>query len=232
MSKVIEQINEFKTSAKNRRDARRWSRAVSLLRDAIALGTEEFRNSSELPEWRAMIADELADCWGILGGVERRWALELAGDPQLRLEHLDRSIAAYDEGYRYERMKPVAQSTYNRLNRLIVRLLRDPQVLVNERDTQDKDNDVDVRREMEVLADEIGKSRPPVGLWPALDLALLNVLLARQDASLAYSRFEGEDTPNYARQSALDVIAPLAELDFPVRQELRRAEGRLRQAMH
>jgi hypothetical protein len=134
VSDVIERINDLKTEAKNRLDMGRLPRAVSLLQEAVALCTEEFGNASRLPEWRARIADELADCWGNLGGVERRWAFELAGDPPLRLEHLDRSIAAYDEGYHYEQMDPRRRSTYNRLNRLIVRLLRNPQILARDRD--------------------------------------------------------------------------------------------------
>jgi hypothetical protein len=36
--------------------------------------------------------------------------------------------------------------------------------------------------------------------------------------------------PDFARQSALDVVAPLAELDLPAKTELRRAEQRLRRA--
>ena len=230
MSDVIEHIQDLKTQAKNRRDMRRWPRAASLLREAIALGIEEFGSAGKLPEWRARIAAELADCWGILGGVERRWAFELAGDPMLRLEHLDRSIAAYDEGYRYERTDPGRRSTYNRLNRLIVRLLRDPQVLARDRDAADVGKTVDVRQELETLADEIG-GRGIDDPWSALDVALLNVLLARQDAASAYASFERMSAPDFARQSALDVVAPLAELDFPVGPELRRAEQRLRRAM-
>jgi hypothetical protein len=226
---VIERIHDLKTQAKNRRDMRRWQRAVSLLQEAIALGTEEFGNARGLPEWQARMAAELADCWGILGGVERRWAFELAGDKRLRLEHLDRSIAAYDEGYRYEQMDPGRQSTYNRLNRLIVRLLRDPQVLADDRGVASREA-VDVRAELEALADEIG-GRSIDNAWSALDVALLNVLLGRQDAASAYAPFERMRAPDFARQSALDVVAPLAELDLPAGPELRRAEQRLRRGM-
>ena len=230
MSDVIERINDLKTQAKNRRDMRRWPRAASLLREAISLGTEEFGNARELPEWRTRIAAELADCWGILGGIERRWALELADDLPLRLEHLGHSIAAYDEGYRYELMEPSRQSTYNRLNRLIVRLLRDPQILAPVRDvTPDIGKSVDVRLELETLADEIS-GRGIDNPWSALDMALLNILLARQDAATAYAPFERMGAPDFACQSALDVVAPLAELDLPVGPELRCAEQRLRRA--
>jgi hypothetical protein len=210
---------------------RRWPRAVSLLREAITLGAEEFGAAGERPEWRARIAAELADCWGFLGGVERRWAFALPGDPPLRLNHLDRSVAAYDEGYRYERMVPGTRSTYNRLNRLIVRLLRDPHTM--ERDGNaavDAGETMDVRRELETLADEIG-GRGIGDTWSALDMALLNVLLARQDAASAYAPFERMRAPDFARQSALDLVAPLAKLDLPAGPELRRAEQRLRRAV-
>lgn len=122
------------------------------------------------------------------------------------------------------------QSTYNRLNRLIVRLLRDPQILAPVRDvTPDIGKSVDVRLELETLADEIS-GRGIDNPWSALDMALLNILLARQDAATAYAPFERMGAPDFACQSALDVVAPLAELDLPVGPELRCAEQRLRRA--
>ena len=228
VSDIIKRIQDLKTQAKNRRDVRRWMRAISLLREAIALGSEEFGSARELPEWRVRIAAELADCWGILGGVERRWAVEGVDDPLLRREHLDRSVEAYDEGYRYEQMDPGGRSTYNRLNRLIVRLLRDPQTLAGDRDAGAGET-VDVRAELETLAVEIS-GRGIDSPWAALDMALLNVLLTRQDAVSAYAPFDRMSAPDFARQSALDVVAPLAQLDLPVASELRRAEQRLRRA--
>jgi len=127
-------------------------------------------------------------------------------------------------------MQPGRRSTYNRLNRLIVRLLRDPQMLARDRDAAaDTGKTVDVRRELETLADEIG-GRSIDDHWSALDMALLNVLLARQDAASAYAPFERMSAPDFARQSALDIVAPLAELDLSAGPELRRAEQRLRRA--
>ena len=79
MSDVTERIVDLKTQAKNRRDLKRWDRAAALLKQAIGVAEKEY-NSTSAPEWRAMMASELADCWGILGGVERRWALDPASD--------------------------------------------------------------------------------------------------------------------------------------------------------
>jgi hypothetical protein len=64
-------------------------------------------------------------------------------------------------------------------------------------------------------------------VWTAADFALLNVLLGRQDAASAYSAFERMEPPDFAVQSALDVLRPLAKLDLPTAAELRNAERRL-----
>jgi hypothetical protein len=225
MSDLIQRINELKTQAKNRRDLKRWDRAATVLKQAIALAENEYR-STKTPEWRATIASELADCWGILGGVERRWALDPASDPTQRLEHLRRSIEAYDKGYEYEKVSSSSgTSTYNELNRLLVRLLLNPELLSTDGGTTAAET-MNVPAELEKIADRIQLGGID-NVWTAADMALLNVLLRRQDATSAYAVFEAMKPPDFALQSALDVLGPLGRLDLPMAAELREAERRL-----
>jgi hypothetical protein len=224
MSEVTQRIVELKTQAKNRRDLRRWDRAAAALTQAIGLAEEEYR-SAKAPEWRERMASELADCWGLLGGLERRWALDSASNAAQRLEHLQRSIEAYDKGYEYEKeCSSSGTSTYNRLNRLLVRLLRDPELLAE--DGGAARGTMDVRAELEKLAEQI-RQHPIDNVWTAADMALIDVLLGRQNAASAYADFERMEPPDFARQSALDVLTPLAKLDLPNAAALQDAERRL-----
>jgi len=224
MSDVTQRIVDLKTQAKNRRDLKRWDRAAALLKQAIGVAEKEY-NSTSAPEWRAMMASELADCWGILGGVERRWALDPASDAGQRLEHLQRSIVAYDKGYEYERESSLGgTSTYNKLNRLLVRLLLEPELLKT--DEGASAGAMNVRAELKKVGDQISQHAND-SVWTAADMALLNVLLGHQDAASAYSVFERMKPPDFARQSALDVLIPLAELDLPTAAGLRDAITRL-----
>jgi hypothetical protein len=170
------------------------------------------------------MASELADCWGILGGLERRWALDPASDPGQLLEHLQRSIEAYDKGYEYEKESSSSgTSTYNKLNRLLVRVLRAPELLTTGRAAEGAMN---VRAELEELSEQISQHATD-NVWTAADMAMLNVLLGRQDAASAYAAFERMKPPDFARQSALDGLVPLAELDLPTAAGLRDAITRL-----
>jgi hypothetical protein len=227
MLDILQRVRELKTQAKNRRDLTRYDRAAALLKQAIGLASNEFETTTNLPDRRATLASELADCWGILGGVERRWALDPSSDPAQRTAHLQQSIAAYDKGYRYESdpLLSSAPKTYNRLNRLIVRLLLNPARLTANGNAADQElsGTLNVRSELEAIAAQIMEQGID-SVWTAADWALLYVLLGRQDAASAYANFEKKDPPDFACQSALDVITPLAAANLPTAAELKNAE--------
>jgi hypothetical protein len=103
-----------------------------------------------------------------------------------------------------------------------VRLVRDPSLLA----AGPREGMMDLRAEFEKLAEQIG-DRATDNVWTAADMALVNVLLERQDAASAYAAFEQLKPPDFARQSAIDVVAPLAKLDLPMSSELQDAERRL-----
>jgi hypothetical protein len=212
MSDVAQQIVDLKTQAKNRRDLKRWSSGVALAKQAIGVAEREY-HSTTAPEWRATMAPELADCWGILGGIEWRWSLDPTSDAAQRLEHLQRSIEAYDKGYEYEKESLSSDtSTYNKLNRLLVRLLRDPELLTT--DVEPAKGAMNIRAEIEQVDQHLRK-HATTSVWTAADMALINVLLGRQDAASAYADFLRMKPPDYARQSALDMLIPLSKLDVP-----------------
>lgn len=229
MTDILQQIRELKTQAKNRRDLGRYDRAVRLLSDAISIAQGEL-NASNVGEWRAALASELADCYGLLGGVERRWALHPQGstDPA---EHLRRSLQAYDEGYKFEADPAFGlTSTYNRVNRLLTRILKNPSLLTADGTGGADDGSVHVRSELHATAKELERQLTTErrgDFWALADLALIKVLLGEQDAATAYAMFESELRPDFAYQSALSAVMPLAALDLPTALELRRAQERL-----
>ena len=230
MSDLLQRIRELKTPAKNQRDFKRYDRAAALSKQAIDLAFREYE-TTDVPEWHAALASELSDCFGILGGIERRWALDPRYDATHRSMHLEQSVNAYDQGYRYESDPSVgntSNSTYNRLNRLLVRLLLDPVRLSVNGNTADPEagDTLNVRAELEAVAADI-EAQGTDSIWAAADLSLLNVLLGRQDAASAYAGFEKKSPPDFACQSALDAIAPLAAIDLPTAGELKSAERRL-----
>lgn len=226
MSDVLKKIAELKVGAKNRRDFERYDRALAMLEEAISQASDEYKKSTNIPEWRETIASELADCWGILGGVQRRWALKL-DDGSSKEEHLRKAADAYDAGYKYESEAGV--NTYNRLNRLLVRLLLDPERLRSGQSPSEfaSTDTVNVKSELEQVA-ELLEKQDADNVWVAADRALLNVLLGRQDAASAYAPFERKGPPDFACRSALDGIAPLAAINLPTAVELKAAHQRLK----
>jgi hypothetical protein len=220
MSDVTERIVELKTQAKNRRDLKRWDRAAGFLKQAIELAEGE-HHSTTAREWRQTMAAELADCWGMLGGLERRWALDPKSNEAERVEHLERSIEAYDKGYEYEQESSSSgTSTYNNLNRLLARLFRHPELLKT--DEKAAGGTMNVTAELEKIAEQISR-RATDSVWTAADMALLDVLLERRDAASAYGAFERMRPPDFARQSVLDVLIPLAKLPLRTAAGLRDA---------
>jgi len=229
MSDLLQRTGELKTQAKNRRDLKRYDRAAALLKQAIHLASDEYETTN-VPEWRATLVSELADCWGILGGIERRWALDAASDNAQRHSHLLESVRAYDNGFRYETDPALASSasTYNRLNRLLVRVLLNPRRLTANGEATDPElgETLNVHAGLEAIAHDI-EAQGTDSVWAAADLALVDVLLGRQNAASAYAPFEKKQPPDFACQSALDGVVPFADLDLPTAAELKKAVQRL-----
>ena len=118
-------------------------------------------------------------------------------------------------------------STYNRLNRLISRLMLAPGRLTANGSEANQDPDdpdgtlktvTNLRAALEETEARIRKQVTD-SVWAAADFALLNVLLGQQDAVSAYAPFEKMQPPDFVCQSALDTVAMLAKIDFPTAAE-------------
>lgn len=213
MATVLDEILALKTQAKNRRDLRRYDRAVQISERAIQIAKSNLNNA----ELRSRMAEELADFYGLLGGVQRRWALESDGEE--RKLHLVEAIRAYDAAWEYESGDYGVVNSYGMVNRLVCRLLVKPDSLFVEGVT-DFGKDVvplSVREEL-LEADrrtEAQLARPRRDdYWAAADLALIKVLLEKQEPLSAYAGFLQKSPPDYAFRSVLDVLRPLAQLKW------------------
>jgi hypothetical protein len=222
MASVLDQIREFKTQAKNRRDRRRYPQAETILKQAIDLGIENLKQT----ELRSQIASELADCYGLLGGIQRRWALE-SQEIEERDKHLRESILAYDEGWCLESGGDGIVNSYGMVNRLISRLFLKPRALSSGVvDFGEGIAPLDVRGELEnaakAIQDQLAKPRRD-DYWATADLALVHALLDKDDATQLYMSFIAKSPPDYAYISVLDVLRPLSETDLPVAATLQKA---------
>jgi hypothetical protein len=228
MPTQIERIRDLKTGAKNQRDrgTKGYPRALSMLRDAIAIARADLDESS-VAELRTQLATELSDCFGLVGGVERRWADESAGEE--RALHLKASIRAYDDGFKFESDPQYGiVNSYNLVNRLLIRLLLSPGALVADDAVVLDPNipPVKLAHELEQAWVTIRQqlAGPRRGdYWALADLALLEVLLGRSSGAVAYADFIGLSPPHFAYASALASLRPLAELPVPSAPSLREA---------
>lgn len=136
----LDEVLALKASAKSARADGDWDAAIADLQEAVEILTEMMGYGSSPTAHQ--VAAELADTYGMIGGIERRWGLSAAGEDRRR--HLEQSVTAYDTGFDLEqRLARADESTYNRVNRLIGRVLLDPDVLNGGGDTS-----VDVEGEL------------------------------------------------------------------------------------
>jgi len=237
MKTLFEQILDLKTEAKNQRDRglKGYKAARSRLSAAIGLAGQGLAQTS-VSDVRRQFAKELADCHGMVGGVERRWAIE--GPEEERGSHLGASCCAYDAGFGYEWDPQYdIRASYNLVNRLTGRLMMRPELL-------EVEDLVVLGAGIEPLnlPSKLGEAIDLIDLhlakkgnfWAEADLALLNVLLGRADAESAYAPFNELSPPAYAYTSALDGLRPLAALPMKTAQALKAAvtvlEARLRRS--
>jgi len=164
-------------------------------------------------------ASELADCWGIRGGIYREEG------------QIDQAIAAYDRGYAFEREpKYEIQSTYNTINRLVLRLLTNPGLL-KEGGSKITDQRLD-RPLVELLAEAAqaidAKWRfmtDPV--WALADMVLVTTILQTPDAPEWEERFKTKAQNRFPFDSLRAVLERLSQADLPISGRLHELAGRL-----
>ena len=236
MSTPIDRIRDLKTGAKNQRDRGLdgYPSALAMLTDAIEVARNELATST-VSDRRIEMATELSDCFGLIGGVQRRWADE--ADDGSRDKHLKEAVRAYDQGFGFESNPEFGiVNSYNLVNRLIVRVLLAPGTLATN-ETVLLTPDIAPMK----LRDELDKAGAIVRMqlagprrgdyWALADLALLEVLSGRVPPGPAYADFLALSPPDFAYDSALGGLRPLADLPIAVAPELGAAvallQGRL-----
>jgi hypothetical protein len=226
MPTPIEQIRDLKTGAKNQRDRgieKGYPQALLKLYEAITIARRELAGDA-VAETRKTLAAELSDCFGLIGGVERRWADETTDGE--RVEHLQKSIRAYDDGYAYESDEQYGiVNSYNLVNRLVVRILLWPDALAGDSPalSDPEIESLHLPTELDHAAAFIRQqlAGPRRGdFWALADLALLEVLEGRRPAAAAYADFIALSPPDFAYKSALAALRPLAGLPIPTAQAL------------
>jgi hypothetical protein len=230
MKSLTEEILDLKTEAKNHRDRglKGYPRALARLNTAIGLANKGLTTTSVADAVR-QLTKELADCHGMVGGIERRWGIE-SRDLE-RLGHFAASCIAYDEGYRHEwDPKYGTPATYNLVNRLTSRLLIEPKLLETDGvvDLGNSVPPINLKREllgaMALIEEQLANKG---NFWAEADLALLRVLTGQADATTAYAPFLALSPPDFAFGSALDGLRPLASASLATASSLQAAAGLL-----
>lgn len=226
METLFQTVRELKTKAKNRRDLERYEKATTFLEKAIKLLETALENATTT-DLKSNIASELADCYGLLGGINRRWGL-ISTDRQKNLELLQASFDAYDNGYqKYEAHKEYKiANSYNLLNRLVSYLLFNPTSLIDTPTKLSHGQTLLVKEELEKARVNIRQQlmlERRGDIWALADMALINLLLDRETAAAAYEDFLAASPQDYAYDSALSVLRPLAEIPLPVAAKLQEA---------
>jgi tetratricopeptide (TPR) repeat protein len=205
--------------------AREFELAVAPLREAIhrleSIGAPDPDAPGPASEGEREIALQLADCWGMLGGVYRT-----AGD-------LHAAREAYDSGARYESSPRFnILNTYNQVNRLVVRVLHRPALLA------DPAPPVDGLPGGESLPELLARAAAEIDrqlnakredkAWALADLMMVRVLGGLEGAEEALAELDTNVSDVFPYQSALKVIRELVDRELPMRDHLVRIGELLR----
>lgn len=219
MSETIDGIENLKALARKQSAQGQYEIEAKTLHDCIeileaALAKVESHGEIALREpadkEETLIAAQLADLYGMLGGARRK-----QGD-------LMRSLAAYDQGFWYEsnpRYRIV--NTYNALNRLVIRILMYPGSLTDSEALRDVKGleFVDVPRTLNELQTELKQEVEGArsgDFWAYGDLAFTCALKGDEPGVLdALQRFEACSPPQFAYSAYISGIGSVAELDTP-----------------
>ncbi|MCG7932729.1 MAG: hypothetical protein N0E44_22170 [Candidatus Thiodiazotropha lotti] len=210
-TEILDEVRDLKTQAKNRRDDKLYKEGTTIANRAIKSLESSFESAVK-ESWRTELASELADCYGLIGGIQRRWGLSL-DDPETAekyKEHLQMSIDAYDKGHHFEQEDNYGVvNSYNLVNRLVGRILLTP--------------DTDIKEEMKsaraIISDQLKQKRHG-DIWALADKSLLQLLLGETEHNAAWTEFLDQSPPYYALESLLDTLEPLAACNFPIKTEL------------
>jgi tetratricopeptide (TPR) repeat protein len=157
-------------------------------------------------------ASAFADWWGIRGGIYREEG-EIA-----------KAIDAYDTGFRFENeRKYEINSTYNTVNRLVLRLLRDPDLL---KSPGSSNVDSGLEKPITDLLTEAGqaieakwqKMTDPV--WALADMVMIKSILQAPDSAEWEERFKENAKDRFPFDSIGALLDTLARSKLPMSKAL------------
>jgi hypothetical protein len=202
------------------RARKEFKASVAAMEEAVeylrALGEADPGSTAPASDAEMELAEQLADCWGMLGGVHRA-----AGD-------LERAIESYDAGFVFEGSRRFGiLNTYNRVNRLVVRVLRAPGLLDASAPPVPDLPEARGRTMLDLLLETRDEIRRQLGAgrkdraWALADLMLVSVL-GGEDGADAALRGLDESSANdpFPYHSTLKTVRELAERDLPCRDSL------------
>jgi hypothetical protein len=237
MTDVLETVKNLRKAARAARDAAVLDHDLEALDDARSHYQEAIdlltplipARDTKWGETDKEHAQRLYQCLGSLGGTWRD-AAEVEPDIQKKRSNWDKSITCYDAGYkiesgtneRYPDFK--FYDSYNLLQRLVVRILREPRCLTN--GEKDLGRGLNVPKELDKAESIIkGQLAEPDGprkgdAWGMADLAEL-LILRGQNRETAWHKFaernrsiEAYET-NHRAFTALVKVAEQAKLPPP-----------------
>jgi hypothetical protein len=123
--------------------------------------------------YKETLSRELADCYGMKGGIYRRWSMV---DEEDAKDLLQKSAEMYNEGRKYE-----INDSYNLFNSIVIVILLDPENIEAQYPR--------INECIEVIQRQV--RGPRIDQWWAwADLGLCNLLLEKEgEAHHAYERF-------------------------------------------
>ena len=161
------------------------------------------------------VAQQLADFHGILGGLYRSRGDKSEND-------LEAAIEEYDKGSRYEMSERFhILNSYNLVNRLVLRILTDPTLLISKKPVErGKNMDHLLDEAAGKIEEQLGNGRDDVQ-WALADLAMLELLQEKGDVKSTLDElYETAKTDPYPLQSMLGVIRDLLRHDVPLQKRI------------
>jgi tetratricopeptide (TPR) repeat protein len=227
LSVTLDSVIELKRKAKNRTEASRYEKAIELISNAIKILTTDIDINSLPPADILSIYSELADCYGIQGGIYRRWSISLNNTLDEKSLCMRDSYLSYEKGAEIEEMigKEIPNS-YNSLNKIISHILYSPTLLSSP--SNDSYEYKKIKFDLEKLKDKVEKqvSTPDRSndMWAWADLGLINLLLLEDKRpELLFAGFIGVSPTDKAINSLLSTLEPLSKIDTHAKESIQMA---------
>src|ERR1700693_4132274 len=169
MIDIFLQVTTLKESAKANRDFSDYESALEDLNQAVEVLMQEASTTHE-DSYKDHIDRELADCYGMKGGIFRRLAQTKQSDAKLFKLYLEKAKDCYKNGKEFEK-----DDSYNLSNFIIINILIDPMQLIYQ---QPSIADVLAKIQEQVM----GKRRDQWWAWS--DLGLFKLLSGDKQGAL------------------------------------------------